>query len=149
MNWRCSKTWRLQSPLPRSRSLCWGPSSAFVSLNPWTWIINAVPGVCYNRPAATHTGTGEKRAEPPHSLQIQLTIKFSGFELNYFIFNLIFDCLLWVSFSSWLVSCHLISYNVKKKYINFVWNCLQQQPYKLYRSGNHRVHPMLNVIQAA
>lgn len=52
---KSSKTGRAQSPLP---------SPAFVSLSPWTWIINTLPGVCYNRPAATHTGSGDMTAEP-------------------------------------------------------------------------------------
>lgn len=53
-----------ESTIPSPSVSNGAPSSAFVPLSPWTGIIYALPGIGYNTPAATHIGSGEKRAEP-------------------------------------------------------------------------------------
>lgn len=65
-----------------------GPQPAFVSLCPWTWIINALPGVCYNRAAAAQKAQG--KWEQSLLIHLRFNWQFNILDLiNFLIFNMI------------------------------------------------------------
>lgn len=68
--------WKEQKLFSDISSL-WSPGSAFVSLSPWTWIINVLLGVGYKEPAATQRHKRNETTQSPALLWIPTFLNLS------------------------------------------------------------------------